>query len=72
MGGQTVRVNAIAPGLILPPQGGPPDYLGKAAKKVPTRTHGEMENLLQALDYLMENQFVNGETLFVDGGASLH
>jgi pteridine reductase len=69
--GQTVRVNGIAPGLILPPQGGPPDYLEKAAKKVPTRTHGEMGNLLQALDYLMENQFVNGETLFVDGGSSL-
>jgi pteridine reductase len=69
--GQSVRVNGIAPGLILPPQGGPPDYLEKAAKKVPTRTHGNIENLLQALDYLMENQFVNGETLFVDGGSSL-
>jgi pteridine reductase len=69
--GQTVRVNGIAPGLILPPQGGPSDYLEKAAKKVPTRTHGNIKNLLQALDYLMENQFVNGETLFVDGGSSL-
>jgi pteridine reductase len=69
--GQTVRVNGIAPGLILPPQGGPSDYLEKAAKKVPTRTHGNIENLLQSLDYLMENQFVNGETLFVDGGSSL-
>ena len=69
--GETVRVNGIAPGLILPPQGGPPDYLEKAAKKVPTRTHGKIENLLQALDYLMENQFVNGDTLFVDGAESL-
>ena len=68
--GQTVRVNGLAPGLILPPQGGDPDYLEKAAKNVPTRTHGKIENLLQALDYLMENQFVNGETLFVDGGSS--
>ena len=69
--GQTVRVNGIAPGLILAPQGGAPDYLELAVKKVPTRTHGKMENLLQALDYLMENQFVNGDTLFVDGGESL-
>lgn len=67
--GQTVRVNGIAPGLILPPQGGPPDYLEKAAKNVPTRTHGTLDDLLKALDYLMENGFVNGETLFVDGGA---
>lgn len=69
--GKSVRVNGIAPGLILPPQGGPPDYLEKAAKKVPTKTHGHLEDLLKALDYLMENTFVNGETLFVDGGASL-
>lgn len=68
--GETVRVNGIAPGLILPPQGGAPDYLEKAAKKVPMRTHGKIENLLQALDYLMENQFVNGDTLFVDGAES--
>ncbi len=69
--GQSIRVNGIAPGLILSPQGGPPDYLEKAAKRVPTRTHGTLECLLKALDYLMENQFVNGETLFVDGGESL-
>ena len=68
--GETVRVNGIAPGLILPPQNGGPDYLEKAVKKVPTRSHGNMENLLRALDYLLENLFVNGETLFVDGGES--
>ncbi|MBC8287066.1 MAG: SDR family oxidoreductase [Nitrospinae bacterium] len=69
--GKSVRVNGIAPGLILPPQGGPPDYLEKAAKKVPTGTHGSLEDLIKALDYLMGNTFVNGETLFVDGGESL-
>ena len=66
--GETIRVNGIAPGLILPPRDGALDYLEKAAKKVPTRNHGNMENLLRALDYLLENLFVNGETLFVDGG----
>jgi len=69
--GQTVRVNGIAPGLILPPRGAGSDYLEKAAKKVPTRSHGKIKNLLQALDYLIENQFVNGDTLFVDGAESL-
>ena len=69
--GKTIRVNGIAPGLILPPQGGPPDYLEKAAVQVPTGTHGNLDDLLKALDYLMENNFVNGETLFVDGGESL-
>ncbi len=69
--GKSIRVNGIAPGLILPPQEGPPDYLAKAAEKVPTGTHGNLEDLVKALDYLMDNKFVNGETLFVDGGESL-
>ncbi len=69
--GESIRVNGIAPGLIIPPQGGAADYLEKAAKNVPTRTHGNLGDILHALDYLMENKFVNGETLFIDGGASL-
>ena len=68
--GESVRVNGIAPGLILPTQGGSSDYLKKAAKNVPTRTHGTLDDLLKALDYLLGNSFVNGDTLFVDGGAA--
>jgi pteridine reductase len=69
--GKSLRVNGIAPGLILPPQGGPSNYLEKAAKNVPMGTHGSLQDIIKALSYLMENTFVNGETLFVDGGGSL-
>ena len=68
--GATVRVNAIAPGLILPPAGRGPEYLDKNKKNVPTQTHGDVADLTRALDYLLESPFVNGEILFVDGGAS--
>ena len=68
--GQTVRVNAIAPGLILPPAGGTEDYLKREAKKIPVKNHGTVEDICRALDYLIESPFVNGETLFVDGGSS--
>jgi len=61
--GESVRVNGIAPGLILPPQGAPPDYMEK--ENVPTHAHGTLDDLLKALDYLIENKLVNGETLFV-------
>ena len=67
--GETVRVNAIAPGLILPPAGQGDDYLTRHAKDVPTRTHGNVADLTRALDYLMASPFVNGEVLFVDGGS---
>jgi len=59
--GETVRVNGIAPGLILPPEGAPPDYM----EKENVRSQGTLDDLLKALDYLMENKHVNGETLFV-------
>ncbi len=68
--GETVRVNAIAPGLILPPAGQGQDYLDKNKKNVPTKTHGDVSDLTRALDYLIESPFVNGEILFVDGGSS--
>ncbi len=68
--GETVRVNAIAPGLILPPAGHGQEYLDKNKKNVPTQTHGDLSDLTRALDYLLESPFVNGEVLFVDGGDS--
>jgi len=68
--GETVRVNAIAPGLILPPAGKGQDYLEKNKKNVPTQTHGELSDLTRALDYLIDGHFINGEILFVDGGSS--
>ena len=68
--GETVRVNAIAPGLILPPAGKGQEYLDRNKKNVPTKTHGELSDLTRALDYLIDSTFINGEILFVDGGSS--
>ncbi|MEC7641681.1 MAG: SDR family oxidoreductase [Nitrospinota bacterium] len=68
--GKSVRVNGIAPGLILPPAGETGDYLKRNAKTIPTASHGSLSDLLKALDYLLNSPFVNGEVLFVDGGES--
>lgn len=68
--GATVRVNGIAPGLILPPPGHDESYLTRNAKYVPTQTHGTVEDIARGLDYLLDSPFVNGEVLFIDGGES--
>jgi pteridine reductase len=68
--GEVVRVNAIAPGLILPPKGETDDYLKRNAKNIPVKNHGNVDDILKALEYLLKSPFVNGETLFVDGGES--
>ena len=68
--GETIRVNGIAPGLILPPSGSSHDYLIKKAPNIPTKTHGSTSDILRGLDYLLDSPFVNGEILFIDGGES--
>ncbi len=68
--GASVRVNGIAPGLILPPPGGPEDYPERQARNIPTQTHGTEADVLRGLDYLIDSPFVNGEVLFIDGGES--
>lgn len=68
--GAAIRVNAIAPGLILPPRGETDEYLRRGAKNVPVKEHGNVADIQRALDYLLDSPFVNGDTLFVDGGES--
>lgn len=68
--GRSLRVNAIAPGLILPPANGSPDYLQRASAQVPMNTHGNVDDIARGLQYLIDSPFVNGETLFIDGGES--
>ena len=68
--GETVRVNGIAPGLILPPSGNSDEYLISHRENIPTKTHGNTSDVLRGLDYLLDSPFVNGEIIFIDGGES--
>jgi len=68
------RVNGIAPGFILNPidEKTPSLETQNVIKKIPLKTKGEPENIWQAVKFLLKNNFVNGQILFVDGGASLN
>jgi len=63
-----VRVNCIAPGTVLPPE----DYTGKGGDGSSDRRlvspAGSPEHVARALLYLIESDFVTGQTLVVDGG----
>jgi NAD(P)-dependent dehydrogenase (short-subunit alcohol dehydrogenase family) len=66
-----VRVNAIAPGTVLPPEGyDGTDYAGGMDRRVLARA-GEPADVARALRYLVESDFVTGEVLVVDGGRLL-
>ena len=66
-----LRVNAVAPGLILPPKDKTQSYLTKRSKIIPLKKHGSPKHIVQAVLFLLENDFITGETIFVDGGEHL-
>ncbi|MCX5795292.1 MAG: SDR family oxidoreductase [Elusimicrobia bacterium] len=63
-----VRVNAVAPGLILPPPGEGQDYLERLKGTNPLQRHGGPEDVADAVLFLARSAFVTGQTIFVDGG----
>ena len=63
-----VRVNAVAPGLILPPEGEGEDFLQKLAHSNPLQGIGNPGQVADAVLFLLQNAFVTGQVLFVDGG----
>lgn len=65
------RVNAIAPGVTLPPEDKDESYLNKLAQKTPMKKPGGVEPILKSLDYILENDHLTGQLLFADGGENL-
>ena len=63
-----IRVNGIAPGLILPPPGKDISYLEELAPTNPLKKVGNPEEIINAVIFLLNSQFVTGQVIFVDGG----
>ncbi|WP_319482800.1 SDR family NAD(P)-dependent oxidoreductase [uncultured Draconibacterium sp.] len=66
-----IRINAIAPGVTLPPEDEDGDYLEKLAQGIPMKKPGGVEPILKSLDYILENDHLTGQLLFADGGENL-
>ncbi|HEY0671395.1 MAG TPA: SDR family oxidoreductase [Longimicrobiales bacterium] len=66
-----IRVNAIAPGTVLPPDG----YDGTAGDGTSDRRlvapAGTPDDVVKALFFLIESEFITGQTIVVDGGRTL-
>lgn len=66
-----IRVNAVAPGLILPSEDTPPETWERLVDRLPMKQPGTPEAITQAVIFLIENSYVTGQTLVVDGGYQL-
>jgi NAD(P)-dependent dehydrogenase (short-subunit alcohol dehydrogenase family) len=63
-----VRVNAIVPGPVLPAPDTTPEHKARVAQTTLLERWGAPEDVVQALLYLVNADYVTGEVLFVDGG----
>ncbi len=66
-----IRVNAIAPGPILPPLNKEKEYLERDMLSVPLKRWGSESEILQSIDFLLKNKYLTGQCIFVDGGDHL-
>jgi NAD(P)-dependent dehydrogenase (short-subunit alcohol dehydrogenase family) len=67
----TVRVNAVAPGPILKPERMDDQRWEQIGEELPLGKSGEPGDVTEAIVFLLNNQFITGETLVVDGGNQL-
>lgn len=66
-----LRVNAVAPGLILPPPAGSGEQFAGMARKVPLKATGNPDQIADAVMFLVDSEFITGQVIYVDGGEHL-
>lgn len=66
-----VRVNCILPGPVMLPDDMPPEERQRAIDGTLVRREGRPEHIAHAVLFLVENDFVTGVCLPVDGGRSI-
>ena len=66
-----IRVNAVAPGVILTPfhdQVTSAEQLETFRKSNPLQKNGDPIHIAKAVRFIIENDFINGETIDINGG----
>ena len=63
-----IRVNAVAPGVVLLPEGWSDAEAEHLRSTTPLRRLGSPDDVAHAVVYLLEAEYVTGEVIRVDGG----
>jgi NAD(P)-dependent dehydrogenase (short-subunit alcohol dehydrogenase family) len=67
----SIRVNAIAPGLVLHSDVVTDEQWGKLVERLPLKRAATLDEITSALEFLVKNEYITGQTITVDGGYSL-
>jgi len=66
-----IRVNAIAPGLVLQSDVVTPEEWDKLVNRIPLKRAATLDEITYTLQFLIHNEYITGQTIIVDGGYSL-
>lgn len=66
-----VRVNAVAPGTVLPPEGTTVEELARDRARTPLGRAGSPDDVVRTVLFLAASPFITGEVVVVDGGRHL-
>jgi len=66
-----IRVNAVAPGLVLPPPGANPEKMDGLVRHIPMAIASSAEEIAHACLFLSCSRTITGQILYVDGGLHL-
>lgn len=66
-----IRVNAVAPGMVLPPEGMGENALAQIRSANPLKTLGTIDQIIEAVFYLCGSGYMTGQILYIDGGRHL-
>jgi NAD(P)-dependent dehydrogenase (short-subunit alcohol dehydrogenase family) len=66
-----IRVNAIAPGFVLQSDIVSSEEWDRLIQRVPLKRPARTEEVAGALEFLLKNGYITGQTIVIDGGYSL-
>ncbi|MBI9048533.1 MAG: SDR family oxidoreductase [Anaerolineaceae bacterium] len=66
-----IRVNGIAPGLILPSAEEEVAHWDTLVNRLPMKKQGDPTDVVEAVLFLINQTYITGEILFIDGGYQL-
>ena len=63
-----IRINAIAPGYVIPSETHDIDDFVNKTKNSPLKTSTSIDEILQTIDYILKSKSLTGEIITLDGG----
>jgi pteridine reductase len=66
-----IRVNAIAPGFVLQSDIVSDEEWQRLMNRIPLKRPARTDEIALALEFLLKNEYITGQTIVVDGGYSL-